>query len=187
MQPPHDLSDLGVAAGASAFRAVDLAGIALIALFLLLGARRGLWWQVVRLLGVVAAFSTARAVAPRVAGRFAAWLPELDERVAGGLAWVVVLAVALVAVAAVGSLGKRGIDAAMLGGVDRLGGAFAGAMQGACLWLALLFVLLHLAPRGWTRTTLAGSRTERVVASLERSVPELFDARTRAAFGERAR
>ena len=187
MHDPPTAADLAALTSLGGLRAIDIAGIALIAAFLLLGARRGLWWQVVRLLGVVAAFSTARAVAPRLAGTFAGWLPELDARVAEGLAWTVVLALALVAVAAVGRLGKRGIDAAMLGGLDRLGGAFAGAVQGACLWIAVLFVLVHLAPRSWTRTTLAGSRTERVVGALERRVPALFDPSTRSALEARAR
>ena len=45
---------------------IDLVGGGLIALFLVLGFVRGLWWQVIRALGLIAAVLVARAASPRV-------------------------------------------------------------------------------------------------------------------------
>ena len=76
-------------AEAISFHWVDALGLAILLLFAFLGARRGLWWQVVRLLGAVAVVAVAVGVLPMGVrgvlfvglcdGLAHAWLPCLAE------------------------------------------------------------------------------------------------------------
>src|SRR5690349_12332315 len=72
-------------------RWLDVLGLVLVVYFLLVGMKHGLWWQLVRLFGIVASVAIARAVVPPIAPRFAAAFPDLDERVAGGIVWTAVI------------------------------------------------------------------------------------------------
>ncbi|MCY2961051.1 MAG: CvpA family protein [Planctomycetota bacterium] len=157
-------------------RWLDLVGLGLVGLFLVLGARRGLWWQLVRLLGLAAAIATARALAPRLAPGLASALPSLDPRIASGLVWLAILALGLAVIALVGKLGKETIEAAQLGLVDRAGGAVAGALSGALLHGALVLLLVLLGPADWSRDAVRDTRSARLLDTLGRRLPLLEDA-----------
>lgn len=165
-------------------RWLDLVGLALVVLFVVLGARRGLWWQLVRLLGVAAVIATARALAPRLAPGFAAALPSLDPRIACGLVWLGILALGLAVIAIVGRLGKATIEAAQLGFVDRAGGAVAGALSGVLLHGALVLLLVLLGPADWARAAVQGTRSERLFDTLGRKLPLLEDVHAAETLGD---
>src|SRR5262245_21627954 len=108
----------------AAVNALDLVGLAAVLLFLVLGFRGGLWWQLVRLLGLVATVAVARGFAPPVASGLENLFSALDPRVASGLAWTGILLAGFAIVALVGRVGSRAEAAGVeLGLVDRLGGA----------------------------------------------------------------
>jgi len=163
-------------------RWLDLLGLATILGFLLLGARRGLWWQLVRLCGVLAAISVARAIAPRIAPAVAAACPDLPARLAHGLSWFLVLGLGLVVVALVGRVGKATLDTLALAPLDRIAGALAGALSGLLVHVALVLVLCQLATRGFSIDALEGTQSRAVVDVIGRNVPRLFDTELRAAF-----
>jgi uncharacterized membrane protein required for colicin V production len=157
-------------------RWLDLLGIGLLVLFALLGARRGLWWQTVRLLGLAAVLAVARALVPRLAPGLAAALPTLDPRLASGLVWLTILALGLTLVALVGRLGKETLEAAQLGFVDRAGGLLAGLLSGALVHAALVLLLVLLAPAEFARSAVQDTRSERLFEALGRRLPLLEDA-----------
>jgi len=157
-------------------RWLDLVGIGLVVLFFVLGARRGLWWQLVRLLGLAAAIAVARAVSPRLSPQLVAAIPDLDPRIASGIVWITVLLLGLALVAAVGRLGKASIQAAQLGFVDRAGGAVAGALSGALLHAAIVLLIVLLGPVEWSREAVRDTRSARLFDTLGRRVPLLQDA-----------
>lgn len=160
-------------------RWLDLVGLAIVLSFLILGARRGLWWQVVRLLGMVAAVSVARAVAPRLGPDLAAAIPDLSPRVAGGIVWTIVILLGLIVVAIVGRLGRASLEEAALGGIDRLGGGVAGALTGALVHAAIVLCLCQLGSATWSQAQVRGTTSQRLVDSLGRKVPLFLDAHAR--------
>jgi len=166
-------------------RWLDLVGLGLVALFLILGARRGLWWQVVRLLGLAAVIATARAFAPRISPGLASAIPTLDPRIASGLVWLALLAVGLALIALVGRIGKHTIEAAHLDFVDRAGGALAGALSGALLHGALVLLLILLGPAEWSREAVRDTRSARLFDTLGRRLTLLEDAHAAESLRER--
>ena len=157
-------------------RWLDLVGAGLVLLFLILGARRGLWWQVVRLLGLAAVLALARAFAPRLSPGLAGAVSGLDPRIASGLVWLTFLLLGMALVALVGRLGKETIEAAQLGFVDRVGGALAGALSGLLLHGAAVLLLVLLGPAEWSRTAVHDTRSERLFDALGRKLSLLEDA-----------
>jgi membrane protein required for colicin V production len=155
---------------------IDLVGLGLIALFLVLGALRGLWWQVVRLLGIVATVALARAIAPRFSPILADAVPGLGSLPANGITWLFILLIGLIAVAIVGRLGRATLQAAQLGAFDRVGGAVAGAISGCLVHVAFLLVLCQLAPSTWKGSRVEGTQSQVLLETLERSFPRLLDA-----------
>jgi uncharacterized membrane protein required for colicin V production len=166
-------------------RALDVVGLALVGLFLVLGARRGLWWQLVRLLGLAAAVAVARALAPRFAPGLGTALPGLDPRVASGIVWLAILAAGLTIVGIVGRLGKETIAAVQLGFVDRAGGAVAGALSGALLHGVLVLLLVLLGPAEWSRDAVRDTRSARLLDTLGRRLSLLEDAHAAEALEDR--
>ena len=157
---------------------IDQVGLGLLAIFLVLGAFRGLWWQIVRLLGVVLAVYGARALAPRWVGDMQSSF-DLSEGPAYGLTWFAIFVLGLVVAALFGRLGKKALDAMQLGPVDRLGGAMAGALTGLMLHGALLFLLTGLGTTAWSTQTLAGSKSERLLDVVSNRWPIFVDASVR--------
>jgi uncharacterized membrane protein required for colicin V production len=157
-------------------RWLDVLGLALVLYFLLVGLKHGLWWQLVRLFGIVASVAIARAVVPPIAPRFAAAFPDLDVRVAGGIVWTAVILLGLLVVALVGRVGKESLEAVQLGTIDRIGGAVAGALTGVLVHAAIVLCLCQVARREWSVDAVRGTASQRLVASVGTSVPLFLDA-----------
>lgn len=164
-------------ASAAGVGLVDLVGLGLVVLFLALGALRGLWWQVVRLLGIVASVAVARAVAPRFSPTLAEALPGLGTHAANGITWLFVLLIGLVAVAVVGRVGRATLEAARLGTFDRVGGAVAGALSGGLVHVAFLLVACQIASPTWKESRLEGTQSQALLDSVGSRFPVLLDAR----------
>ena len=143
---------------------IDMVGIGLICSFLLLGIVRGLWWQVIRLAGVVLAVALARLVSPQLEPQALEVFPDLSPRLAYGIVWAAVFFLTLAVATLLGYLGRKLLQAVQLGLADRAGGALAGAITGATLHLAALAALVQLAPESWLKSTLPGSYSQEALA-----------------------
>jgi uncharacterized membrane protein required for colicin V production len=174
-------------ADSTAARWIDLVGLALVALFLMLGILRGLWWQVVRLLGLVASVAVARAVAPRFSPSLAKALPGLGEQAANGATWLFVLLLGLLFVAAVGRAGKATIEAAHLGAFDRVGGAVAGAVSGGLVHVAFLLVACQISSASWKESAVEGTQSQLLLDAVQQRFPALLDARAAESIAPRHR
>ena len=154
---------------------VDQVGLVLVTLFALLGVWRGLWWQVIRLAGVVLAVGLARGLTPRFKGAVAEALgigPDLSS----GIVWLVLFVTGIVAATLLGMIGKRALEGMQLGLVDRFGGLLAGGLTGLMLHAAVLVVISSLgSDRGWGARSLEGSRSGYLLTQLTRR-PILMDA-----------
>lgn len=155
---------------------IDLVGLAILSLFVVLGALRGLWWQVVRLLGVVASISVTRALAPRVSPLLASSLPGLSPTLANGLAWLVLLIACMLVVSMIGRLGRATLEAAKLGTVDRVCGALAGLASGILVHAVLLLCLCQVGSSAWSATTVRGTRSQGLLGVVADHFPMLLDA-----------
>lgn len=158
--------------------ALDLVGLVVLAVFAALGAVRGLWWQVARLIGVAGSVLLARVASSRLGPTLAEALPELDPRVASGLVWALAFVLGLAIASLFGTLGKRSLETLKLSLVDRFGGALAGLVTGVIVHAALAICLTQLGPRAWSADLLRDTQSRRVVDALGRRVPLLVDART---------
>lgn len=156
---------------------IDLIGLGLVILFLALGALRGLWWQAVRLLGIVATVALARAAAPRFSPPLAEGIPGLGRHAANGITWLFVLLIGLLAVAVVGRVGRAKIAASQLGMLDRVGGAVAGVFSGALVHIAFLLVAFQVASPSWKAARLEGTQSQALLSTVGRKFPVLLDAR----------
>src|SRR5690349_11286470 len=93
---------------------LDIACLVIIGLSAFLGARRGTWWQFIRLLGLIATLSVARALAPRLSQGLANVFGSLSPEAANGVLWSAILLVGLALVALVGRIGKMMLDGEQL-------------------------------------------------------------------------
>jgi membrane protein required for colicin V production len=153
--------------GPSAWPApLDLVGLALVLLLLVLGLVRGLWWQVMRLIGVTLAVLAARWLGPPVAHGLGELWPELSSRARHGLSWGGIFLLALFAAALLGLLGQKLLEAMKLDLANRLAGALAGAATGLLVHVALVVVLCQLAPASFVAGHVAGTYSEKVYALL---------------------
>jgi uncharacterized membrane protein required for colicin V production len=145
---------------------LDLVGLALIALLLGLGLYRGLWWQVIRLVGVTISVLAARAFGSRLAERVSALFPDLSPRTAHGIAWGTLFLTALLVCALLGLLGQRMLEAMKLDLSNRLAGACAGALTGFCLHVVLVVLVVQLAPPRALGRFVSGTYSERLYSAL---------------------
>lgn len=153
---------------------LDLIGLGLCLVFIVLGTVRGLWWQVIRLVGLAAAVALARLLAPRWGGAFQE-ASGLEPHVSQGLVWIAVFIVGLLLASLLGILGKRSIEAMKLGLVDRFGGAVAGLVTGLLLHAAILMGFCYLGPQPWTAESLRGTWSESLAQSVSTNLPVLLD------------
>jgi uncharacterized membrane protein required for colicin V production len=145
---------------------LDLIGLGLVSILLLLGVYRGLWWQVMRLVGVIVSFLVARAVGATLAVKLVALFPDLEPRTAHGIAWGVLFLTALLACALLGHLGQRLLEAMQLGLVNRLAGGAAGAATGLAIHVAVVVLICQLAPAQVLGRHVAGTWSERLYFAL---------------------
>ena len=155
MKPPHNWP-----------APLDLVGLGLVGLLLLLGLYRGLWWQVIRLVGVTMSVLIARAASEPLADRLLALFPELQSRTAYGLAWGTLFLTALLACALLGLAGQRMLEAMKLDLSNRLAGACAGAATGFCVHVVLVVLVCHLAPPPLLGKYVVGTYSERLYSAL---------------------
>jgi len=153
---------------------IDQLGLVLVGVFTLLGIWRGLWWQVVRLVGVVLAVGLARGLTPRFQPSAAEAL-DLSPSVSYGLVWMALFVAGLVVATVLGMIGKRALDAMQLGLVDRVGGALAGGLTGLVLHAAFLVLVSAFGRQAWTDRTFEGSRSGYLLTQLARR-PIILDA-----------
>ena len=139
---------------------IDTVGLVLVGAMLLLGAFRGLWWQVIRLVGLIGAVVAARALSPQLAPHLADLFPDLPARLTSGVVWLVVFLAGLTAATLLGALGRKLLTTMQLGLVDRAGGALVGMVTGALVHVALVAVLSQLAPERWVGEHVGGTYSE---------------------------
>ena len=154
---------------------IDTIGLALIAVFAVMGAARGLWWQVIRLLGLGAAVFVARTISPRFVPYLQEAFDEVDPRILAGAVWIALFLLSLGLVAGVGRLGRKVLEAAALGLLDRAGGALAGALTGALLHAAIVVALVQVGDRQWVGDLLEGSKSDALVEVLVAKLPLLLN------------
>ena len=145
---------------------LDLVGVGLVAVLLLLGLYRGLWWQVIRLIGITFSVLIARAVGAPLAERLQALFPELQPRTAHGLAWGTLFLTALLACALLGLLGQRMLEAMKLDLANRLAGGVAGAVTGLTAHVVIVVLICHLAPPRVLGRYVAGTYSQRLYWAL---------------------
>jgi uncharacterized membrane protein required for colicin V production len=169
---------------------IDIVGLALLGMFGLLGALRGLWWQVIRLLGLAAAVAVARALAPRFGPEFHSW-SDLPSPVAHGIVWLLLFIAVLVVASLVGNLGKRTLVAVRLGPVDRFGGLLAGLMTALLLHAAFLVGISYFGKEVWASESIQQAESRRlletVTTRLQLYVGEEDAARLRVWFDDEPR
>ena len=151
---------------------LDWTAVALIGVSMLFGLMRGLVFEVISLIGWVAAFIAAQWLASGVA----AWLPFGDPQGAWRypLAFVLVFVGVAFGVGLAASLMRRLVSAAGLSPVDRtLGGAF-GLARGAVvlLVLAVMVHLLALSEGAWWRDSRSAGVLDAALQGLKPSLPE---------------
>jgi len=154
---------------------IDLVGLGLAGIFLMLGIWRGLWWQVIRLGGVVASVALARGLSPRFGPTVESTF-EFTPEMSHGIAWLTLFLGGLVITSLFGIIGKKALNAMQLGLVDRAGGALAGVLTGAVLHSAFLVALTGFASQDWAKETLSGTRSAYLLDTLSRKAHVLMDA-----------
>lgn len=119
--------------------AVDWVFLAVLAFSMLLGAWRGLVYEVLSVLGWAVSFYAAQYFAPTVAG----WLPlqSSSEAVRYAAAFLLVFVAAVFAAGLLAFLLKKLIEAIGLRPVDRTMGAAFGLVRGVILLLAAAVVV----------------------------------------------
>ena len=172
--PLHPPSDLAIAA-LGGLRWIDLLGLALAVLFLLFGALRGLWWQIVRFLGIIAVVAVARALAPRFTPLLGGILPGVTARFANGIAWILVSTAGMLAVSLLARLGRKTLEAVQLGTVDRIGGAITGLASGVVLHATILVILCQVGSTAWASSTLEGTKSEALLDVIQDRFPAVLD------------
>ncbi|MEW6073015.1 MAG: CvpA family protein [Planctomycetota bacterium] len=154
---------------------LDILGLAVVAVLFLIGIWRGLWWQVIRLAGVVAAVALARAFGAGIAEPLREQWPSVSPRLANGIAWIAIFLLTMGAATLLGLLGNRLLQAMHLGFANRVGGGVAGAITGLVLHLAVVLALVQLAPEGFAGRVVAGTYSERLYDTVGSRWPVVLD------------
>jgi len=153
---------------------LDWVFVAVLALSFLLGAWRGLVYEVLSVMSWIAAFVVAQLLAPEAA----AVLPVDRAPQAGRYAvgFVVVFLVVVFAGALLASLTKKMVQAVGLRPVDRALGAAFGVVRGAVLLLALA-VIINMSPLkrvDWWRESKGAQVSLATLKGLKPVLPERF-------------
>lgn len=154
---------------------IDLLGITVVAIFFVLGIRRGLVWQVTRLIGMLLAITLARSISPELVPRFEDIL-HLPAKASQGIVWFLVFVGTLIVTSLIGLVGRRALEAVQLGPMDRMGGGMAGAATGTLVHCVILILMTSLGTPQWTADTLKGSASASVLDNLSRKKHLLLNA-----------
>jgi membrane protein required for colicin V production len=151
---------------------LDWIAIALIVVSMLFGLMRGLVFEVISLVGWVAAFVAAQWLASDVA----AWLPFGAPQATWRypLAFVLVFVAVAFGVGLVASLTRKLITVVGLRPVDRILGAAFGAARGALALLVLAVVvhLLVLSDSAWWHESRSAIVLDAALQGLKPALPE---------------
>lgn len=153
---------------------VDLAFLGVLALSLLIGAWRGLVYEVLSVLGWAASFYLAQWMAPDVALMLP--LQSASEPVRYAAAFVLVFVVAVFAAGLVAVLIKKLVDAIGLRPVDRTLGAAFGLVRGVILLLAVTVVINMTAFKSaaWWQESQGAEVMSAALRGLKPVLPEQF-------------
>lgn len=158
---------------------IDWIGVGICGLFALLGILRGLWWQVIRLVGLVCSAALARTFSAPW-GEALEQSSDLSIEVATGAVWLGLFLAGIILTAVLGTLGKKSLQAMQLGLVDRAGGLVAGIATGALIHVAWLVVFAHLGPQPWTADQLEGTYSRTLLQGVTTRYPVLTQQQTLA-------
>ena len=154
--------------------AVDLSLLGVLVFSMLLGAWRGLVYEVLSVLGWAAAFYAAQWYAPQVA----LWLPldSVSEPVRYAAAFALVFVASVFAAGLLASLVKKLIDGVGLRPVDRTMGAAFGLLRGVILLLAATVVMDMTALKSspWWQTSQGATLLTATLKNLKPVLPEPF-------------
>ena len=153
---------------------VDWVLIAVLVFSMLLGAWRGLVYEVLSVLGWAVSFYAAQYFAPMVAG----WLPlqSSSETVRYAAAFVIVFVAAIFAAGLLAFLLKKLIEAIGLRPVDRTMGAAFGLVRGVILLLAAAVVIdmTALKTSQWWQESKGAPVLNAALKGLKPVLPEQF-------------
>ena len=153
---------------------VDWIFSAVLVLSMLLGALRGLVYEVLSVLGWAVSFYAAQYFAPQVAS----WLPlqSSSETVRYAAAFVLVFVASLFAAGLIAFLGKKLTAAIGLRPVDRTMGAAFGVVRGVILLLAAAVVmdLTALKNSVWWQESKGAPLLTATLKGLKPALPEQF-------------
>lgn len=152
----------------------DWGFLAVLAVSLIIGAWRGLVYEVLSVLGWALSFYLAQWLAPDVAGRLPLQSASEPVRYAAAFGLVFIVAVLLAGLVAV--LFKKMVEAIGLRPVDRTLGAAFGLVRGVILLLALAVVINMTAFKSspwWLESTGSGLLTA-ALKGLKPALPEQF-------------
>jgi uncharacterized membrane protein required for colicin V production len=151
---------------------VDWVGLGLLVAFGLLGAWRGLWWQLFRVLAVAVCLGLARALSPLAAGKLLGHMPKLNPSVVELFGFLLIFVVALKLASLLGKFGANALKSMQLRPLDRLAGLLLGLLTGLAVHSAGVVGLRSFGPTVWAEESLTGSRSallaDRVVTDIER-------------------
>ncbi len=154
--------------------AVDWVLLGVLVSSMLLGAWRGLVYEVLSVLGWAAAFYAAQWFAPQAA----LWLPldSVSEPVRYAAAFALVFVAAVFAAGLVASLVKKLIDGVGLRPVDRTMGAAFGLLRGVILLLAATVIMNMTAFKSspWWQTSQGALLLTAALKNLKPVLPEPF-------------
>jgi membrane protein required for colicin V production len=150
--------------------------LALLAASMLLGAWRGLVYEVLSVLGWIASFVLAQWFAPEVADMLP--MQKSDQTLRYAAAFVVVFIASVFAAGLISALMKKIISAVGLRPVDRILGAFFGVFRGLILLLALSVVvhMTALQESEWWLASKGGPMLMTLLKGLKPMLPEKFGA-----------
>ncbi len=150
--------------------------LALLAASMLVGALRGLVYEVLSLMGWLAAFLLAQWLAPDVAEKLP--MQSSGETLRYAAAFVLVFVGSVFAAGLVSALMKRLISAVGLRPVDRVLGAVFGLFRGLILLLALSVVvqMTALHEGDWWLESKGGPMLITLLKGLKPMLPEKFGA-----------
>ncbi len=150
--------------------------LALLAASMLVGAWRGLVYEVLSVMGWIAAFLLAQWLAPEVADKLP--MQNSGETLRYAAAFVLVFIASVFAAGLVSALMKRLISAVGLRPVDRILGAVFGLFRGLILLLALSVVvhMTALQESDWWVASKGGPMLITLLKGLRPMLPEKFGA-----------
>jgi membrane protein required for colicin V production len=150
--------------------------LALLAASMLLGALRGLVYEVLSVMGWIAAFLLAQWFAPAVSEKLP--MQGSGETLRFAAAFVLVFIASVFAAGLISSLMKKLISAVGLRPVDRILGAIFGAFRGLILLLALSVVvhMTALHESDWWLESKGGPMLMTLLKGLRPMLPEKFGA-----------